>query len=112
LSVYEIADGFNKASDVHIPLPGSFQTVQSILNRVGMKSLTNDLELPLNRAPEAAVLKASKLFGDVIAQMTIDDAKPILDEPKNSATKYFHSKILGPLLSTMKRIQTTSCRRS
>ena len=69
-----------------------------------MKSLTNDLELPLNRAPEAAVLKASKLFGDVIAQMTIDDAKAILDEPKNSATKYFHSKILGPLLSTMKRI--------
>ena len=89
------ADGFNKASDVHIPLPGSLKTVQSMLNKVGMGSLTDDLELRLNRGAEAAVTKASKLFGNAIAQMTIEHAKAILNGPKDSATKYFQSKMSG-----------------
>ncbi len=98
------ADGFNKASDVHIPLPGSLKTVQSMLKKVGMSSLTDDLELRLNRAAEAAVPKASKLFGNAIAQMTIDDAKAILNGPKDAATKYFQGKMSGPLMSEMKPI--------
>ena len=48
-------DGFNKASDVHIPLPGSLKKVQSMLAKFGMSSLVDDLELKLNRAAEAAV---------------------------------------------------------
>lgn len=69
------ADGFNKASDVHILLPVSLKTVQSMLNEVGMGSLTDDLELRLNRRAEAVVTKASKLFGNAIAQMTIEHAR-------------------------------------
>jgi hypothetical protein len=98
------ADGFNKASDVHIPLPGSLKTVQSMLNKVGMGSLTDDLELRLNRGAEAAVTKASKLFGNAIAQMTIEHAKAILNGPKDSATKYFQSKMSGSLMGEMKPI--------
>ncbi len=104
VSTLRRADGFNKSSDVHIPLPGSLKTVQSMLNKVGMGSLTDDLELRLNRAAEAAVPKASKLFGNAIAQMTIDDAKAILNGPKDSATKYFQSKMSGPLMGEMKPI--------
>ena len=48
--------------------------------------------------------KASKLFGNAIAQMTIDDAKAILNGPKDSATKYFQSKMSGPLMGAMKPI--------
>lgn len=69
-----------------------------------MSSLTDDLELRLNRAAEAAVPKASKLFGDAIAAMTIDDAKAILNGPKDSATQYFKSKMSGPLMGEMKPI--------
>ena len=98
------ADGFNKASDVHIPLPGSLKTVQTMLNKVGMGSLTDDLELRLNRAAEAAVPKASKLFGNAIQQMTIDDAKAILNGPKDSATQYFKRKMSAPLMGEMKPI--------
>ena len=80
---------------MHIPLRGSLKTIQSMLNKVGMGSLTDDLELRLNRAAEAAVTKASKLFGNAIAQMTIEHAKTILNGPKDSATKYFQSKMSG-----------------
>ena len=44
------ADGFNKSADVHIPLPGSLKTVQSMLSKIGMSGLADDLELRLNRA--------------------------------------------------------------
>ncbi|MBK17735.1 MAG: hypothetical protein CMM52_02710 [Rhodospirillaceae bacterium] len=98
------ADGFNKAADVHIPLPGTLKTVQSTLAKFGMSGLADDLELRLNRAAEAAVPKATKLFGNAIAQMTIDDAKAILNGPKDSATKYFQSKMSVPLKGEMKPI--------
>lgn len=98
------SDGFNSSTDVHIPLPGSLKTVQSMLAKVGMSSLTDDLELRLNRAAEAAVPKAKKLFGDAITQMTIDDAKKILNGPKDSATQYFRGKMSAPLATDMKPI--------
>ena len=98
------ADGFNKASDVHIPLPKSLKTVQSMLGKFGMSSLVDDLELKLNRAAEAAVPKASKLFGHAISQMSIEDAKKILNGPKDSATQYFRGKMSAPLARDMKPI--------
>ena len=98
------ADGFNKASDVHIPLPGSLKTVQSMLGKVGMSSLVDDLELKLNRAAEAAVPKAKKLFGDAISEMSIEDAKKILNGPNDSATRYFQGKMSATLARDMKPI--------
>jgi len=98
------ADGFNKASDVHIPLPGSLKTVQSMLGKLGMSSLVDDLELKLNRAAEAAVPQAQKLFIHAISQMTIDDANKILNGPKDSATRYFQGKMSAPHERDMKPI--------
>jgi hypothetical protein len=97
-------DGFNKAPDVHIPLPKSLQTVQRMLANIGMSSLVDDLEVRLNRAAEAAVPKAKVLFGNAISAMTIDDARKILNGPKDSATRYFRSKMAGPLEREMKPI--------
>lgn len=98
------ADGFNKASDVHIPLPDTLKSVQSMLARVGLSGLADDLELRLNRAAEAAVPRAKKLFWNAIEQMTIDDAKKILNGPKDSATRYFQGKMSAQLAGDMKPI--------
>jgi Protein of unknown function (DUF4197) len=94
-------DGFNKAPDVHIPLPGSLKKAQKMLAKVGKSKLADDLELRLNRAAEAAVPKAKSLFADAITQMTIDDAKKILTGPKDSATQYFREKMSGQLATDM-----------
>jgi hypothetical protein len=101
------ADGFNKSPDVHIPLPDTLRKVQSALPKIGMSSLADDVELRLNRAAEAAVPKAKSLFVDAISTMTVDDAKGILNGPKDAATQYFRSKMSAPLAADMKPIVDT-----
>jgi hypothetical protein len=75
-----------------------------MLGKFGMSALVDDVELKLNRAAEAAVPKAKKLFGHAISEMSIEDAKKILDGPKDSATRYFQSKMSAPLARDMKPI--------
>jgi hypothetical protein len=98
------ADGFLKRPDAHIPLPGALGSVQKALDRVGMSSLTDDLELRLNRAAEAATPRAKKLFGDAIKAMTLDDAKEILRGPSDSATRYFQQKMTDPLKKSLRPV--------
>ena len=64
-------DGFNKDSNIHIPLPESLDTVKTILSKVGKSSLLDDLELKLNRAAEDSTPKAKQLFWDAISAMTL-----------------------------------------
>lgn len=82
------ADGFLKDSKVHIPLPRSLRTVDSVLEKAGMSYLTDDLEVQLNRAAEQATPKAKKLFISAIKKMTIKDAKDILNGNDDAATVY------------------------
>jgi len=98
------ADGFNKVADVHIPLPGTLRTVQQALGKVGQGALVDDLETRLNRAAEAAVPRARSLFVKAIEAMTLDDARGILNGPKDSATQYFRGKMASPLAADMKPI--------
>ncbi len=90
-------DGFNADPDVHIPLPGSLATVQSTLQKVGLSSLTDDLELRLNRAAEAAAPAAKEMFWQAISEMSLEDARGILSGPDNAATSFFQSKMTAPL---------------
>lgn len=91
-------DGFNKDPKVHIPLPDTLARVDAALGAIGMSSLTDNLELKLNRAAEAATPKAKELFIDAISQMTIADAKNILTGPDDAATSYLR-RTMGPGLS-------------
>ena len=83
------ADGFNRDSAIHIPLPESMRTVQQTLGKMGMAGMLDDLEIRLNRAAEAATPKAKELFVTAIQSMSIDDAKKIYDGPNDAATQYF-----------------------
>ncbi|MHA1600028.1 MAG: DUF4197 domain-containing protein, partial [Alphaproteobacteria bacterium] len=68
-------DGFNGDKDIHIPLPGPLQDVQSFLKRVGMSEMADDLELKLNRGAEAATPVAKDLFIQAISEMTLEDVQ-------------------------------------
>lgn len=94
-------DGFNADPKVHIPLPENLSTVKSLLDKAGMGAYTDEVELKLNRAAEAAVPKAKSLFMDAIAGMKIDDAKSILDGPDDAATTYFRDKMSRGLVDEM-----------
>ncbi len=102
------ANGFNKDSSVHIPLPDSLKIVQSALSRIGMSSMVDELELKLNRAAEEATPKAKKLFWDAINDMSLDDAKTILDGPDDAATRYFQRKMSPGLATEMQPVVSSS----
>lgn len=101
-------DGFNKDSNIHIPLPGNLGKVKSLLDKVGMSYLVDDLELRLNRAAETATPKAKQLFADAISQMTFEDVKTIFNGPEDAATQYFKEKMSPELAAEMQPIIDSS----
>ncbi|MDX1486479.1 MAG: DUF4197 domain-containing protein [Alphaproteobacteria bacterium] len=97
-------DGFNNDKDVHIPLPKTLDRVKRALQPLGMAGMAEDLELRLNRAAEAAVPRAKKLFWDAITNMTMDDVRKIYNGPKDAATQYFRGQMSKPLAKEMSPI--------
>lgn len=94
-------DGFNADPTIHIPLPGSLKNVQSVLRKIKMASLADDLELRLNRAAEAAAPEAKELFWQAIREMTISDVQDVYDGPDDAATRYFQGKMTPTLAQRM-----------
>ncbi|NNE39111.1 MAG: DUF4197 domain-containing protein, partial [Gammaproteobacteria bacterium] len=97
-------DGFNNDPAIHIPLPDNLNSVQSALDKVGMASMLDDLELRLNRSAEAATPKAKQIFFDTISQMTIEDVNGIYNGPEDAATRYLQSKMTTPLKDEMRPV--------
>lgn len=97
-------DGFNTDPNIHIPLPGTLDTVKSMLSKVGMSSYFEDLELKLNRAAEVATPKAKQLFVDAISAMTLEDVQGIYKGPDDAATQYFKEKMSPGLAQEMKPV--------
>jgi len=92
-------NGFNLDPNIRIPLPSSLARVDDVLQKVGMNSLTANLENRLNSAAELATPMAKDLFISAISQMTITDAKNILTGPNNAATEYLR-RTMGTQLGT------------
>lgn len=90
-------DGYLTDQAIRIPLPDSLTGVHKTLEKVGFGSLTADLETRLNRAAEKAAPEAKEVFWNSISEMTLDDAKKILDGGDTAATDYFRTRMSGPL---------------
>ncbi len=97
-------NGFSNDPVVHIPLPGSLAKARDFASKVGLEGSFDDLELKLNRAAEQATPKAKALFVGAIKEMSVDDAKGILQGPDNAATEYFRNKTGTQLESQMRPI--------
>jgi hypothetical protein len=97
-------DGFNADPSIHIPLPSALDNVKSTLDKFGMGSMLNDLELRLNRAAEQATPRARKLFLKSISDMTLDDVMGIYGGSDDAATRYFQSKMSKPLAAEMRPV--------
>jgi hypothetical protein len=82
-------DGFMGNGAVKIPLPDSLRKHEKLLRGIGMGKYADELVLTMNRAAEAAVPEAKKLFVDSIRKMSVQDAKGILTGGQTSGTEYF-----------------------
>ena len=90
-------DGFFGNNAVKIPLPDSLKKVEGVMRRVGMGKQADELVLTMNRAAEAAVPEAKKLFVESIKKMSVQDAKGILTGGQTSGTEYFKRTTTDPL---------------
>jgi len=93
--------GFSADELIHIPLPDNLKTAQSVLGRIGLSSLGDDLELKLNQAAEAAVPEAKELFVNAIQSMTFEDIQAIYKGPNDSATQFFKANMADDLSERM-----------
>ena len=82
-------DGFFGNQKVKIPLPESLQRAEKLMRSVGMSKYADELILTMNRAAEAAVPEAKKLFVDAVKKMTVQDAKGVLTGGDTAGTAYF-----------------------
>lgn len=82
-------DGFLKNDRVRIPLPDSLQKAESLLSLLGQGQRVEELKTSLNRAAEAAVPEAKTLLVDAIKNMSVEDAKSVLNGGDDAATQYF-----------------------
>ncbi len=97
-------NGFNTDKSIHIPLPENLSMVKTALDKIGYSSLTDDLELKLNRAAEAATPQAKKLFLDAISAMGFEDVKAVYEGADDAATQYFKEKMSPDLALVMKPV--------
>ena len=82
-------DGFLGNGAVKIPLPDSLKKYEKLMRNLGMGKYADELILTMNRAAEAAVPEAKKLFVDSIKKMSVQDAKGILTGGQTAGTEYF-----------------------
>src|SRR5436190_3694840 len=82
-------DGFFGNGAVKIPLPDSLKRYEKLMRNVGLGKHADELILTMNRAAEAAVPEAKKLFVDAVKKMSVQDAKGVLTGGQTSGTDYF-----------------------
>ncbi|WP_281300460.1 MULTISPECIES: DUF4197 domain-containing protein [unclassified Iodidimonas] len=104
------AGGYLENPSVHIPLPRFLGKVDKALGRIGQNDLTQDLEIRLNRAAEAAAPAGRALFMQAIADLSIKDAKAIITGPDDAATRYFKAQMSPELSKAMHPIIEGSLR--
>jgi len=92
-------DGYFKNAAIKILMPEKLHTLETGLRAVGYGPQVDDLVLKMNRAAERAAPGAKQIFWDAIGEMTIDDARGILNGSQTAAADYFKTKTTAPLTS-------------
>lgn len=83
--------GYLKDAQVRIPLPDTLNTVAKGLRAMGQDGLVDEFEQTINRAAEQAVPQTLNIFVDTIRNMSLEDARGILNGSDTAATDYFRS---------------------
>ena len=72
-------DGYFGNQVIKILMPEKIQKVADVLKKVGYQKQVDDFVLSMNRAAEKAAPQATSIFVGAIKEMTIEDARKILN---------------------------------
>jgi hypothetical protein len=90
-------DGFLGNERVRIPLPSALVRASDLLRMFGQGQRLDELVTTMNRAAEAAVPLATGMLIEAVKNITLDDARKILQGGQTSATDFFAEKTQAPL---------------
>jgi hypothetical protein len=97
-------DGYYLNQAIKILLPENLKTVESGLRMVGYGAEVDALVVGMNRAAERAAPAAKTIFWDAIGNMTINDARRILNGADTAATEYFRDKTTRSLTAAFRPV--------
>ncbi len=92
-------NGFLANDSVRIPMPESLEKVEKALRSFGQDKYADEFVETMNRAAEQAVPLTLDIVKKGITNMSIEDAKNILNGPDNAATEYLR-KVGGQDMTT------------
>lgn len=95
-------DGYFGNQLIKILLPERLQQAANLLGTLGYQQQVDELVVSMNRAAEKAAPLAANFFGDAIRQMTLEDAKGLLQGGDTAATKFFEDKTRERLFDAFK----------
>ena len=97
-------DGYFGNARIRIPMPDDLEALDRTLRRIGLGAEVDRFVLSMNRAAEQAAPRAKPIFWEAVAQMTIADARRILNGPDTAATDYFRARTTAPLTAAFRPI--------
>ena len=92
-----VQNGFMGNDQVRIGLPSGLDKGAKLLKTMGMGKQIEELTLQMNRAAETAVPLSKNLLKQSIQNMSVQDAKGILQGGENSVTQFFADKTRSSL---------------
>lgn len=92
-----VQDGFMGNDQVRIGLPEVMQKGARMMKTKGLGKQLDALTLQMNRAAEGAVPLSQKLLTQAIQNMSVQDAKSILQGSDTSVTQFFVDRTRRPL---------------
>lgn len=94
--------GYLQNEAIKILLPEKLQSMDQALRLAGFGPQVDEFVVSMNKAAEQAAPLAKPIFKDAVTNMSIDDAKKILDGGNTAATDYFQGKTRDQLATAFK----------
>ena len=84
--------GYLNNEAIKILVPQNLRTVEKVSRGLGQGARVDEFVASMNHAAESAAPEAETIFADAVTEMTIDDARKLLNGGDTSITDYFKSK--------------------
>jgi hypothetical protein len=101
-------DGYFGHEMIKILMPEKIRKVADVLGKLGFQQQVDDFILSMNRAAEKAAPKAASIFVAAIKEMTLEDARGILNGGDTAATDYFRTKTSTAIYDEFRPIISSS----
>jgi Protein of unknown function (DUF4197) len=84
--------GYLDNEAIKIPVPQNLRTFEKVARGLGQGAKVDEFVASMNHAAESAAPEAEAIFAEAVTEMTINDARKLLNGGDTSITEYFKAK--------------------